>query len=156
MPYVSRKDIQLTPAEVDEFLRGSLWGRLATAGLAGDPHVAPLGFVYYDGAIWFHGMRKSRRSRHLAENPKVAFLVDDGVGPGDHYSQRRGVIVYGRCQIANDDPRMEAAREAYMRSFGMTRVDEVQRRTHDWWRVDVDRVSSWDFRKIPAGTDRKA
>jgi len=43
-----------------------------------------------------------------------------------------------------------------MRGMGMTTVEEVQRRTHDWCRIDVDRVSSWDFRKIPAGSDRKA
>jgi nitroimidazol reductase NimA-like FMN-containing flavoprotein (pyridoxamine 5'-phosphate oxidase superfamily) len=156
MPYVSRKDLQLTESEVEEFLRSNLWGRLATASLAAEPHVTPIGFVYHRGAIWFHALRKSRRGRQLAENPRVAFLVDDGTGPGQPYTERRGVIVYGRCVVANDDPEMEAARAAYTRSFGMTSVDEVQRRTHDWCRIDVDRIASWDFRKIPAGTDRKA
>ena len=155
MPYVSRKDLQLTEAEKDGFLRSTTWGRLATASLAGEPHLTPIGFVYHGGAIWFHALRKSRRGRHLAKNPRVAFLVDDGIAPGQHYSERRGVILYGRCVVANDDPEMEAARAAYMQSFGMRSVDEVQRRTHDWYRIDVDRTSSWDFRKIPAGTDRK-
>ena len=156
MPYVSRKDLQLAPAEAEDFLRSSLWGRLATASLAAEPHVTPIGFVYHRGSVWFHGLRKSRRGRQLAENPKVAFLVDDGVAPGQAYSERRAVIVYGNCLVANDDPEMEAARAAYMRSFGMRSVDEVQRRTHDWYRIDVDRIASWDFRKIPTGADRKA
>lgn len=156
MPYVSRKQIALTREEVDDFLRENVWGRLATAGLDLEPHLTPLGYVYYDGAIWFHGLRNSRRGRQIAQNPKVAFLVDDGVAPGDHYTQRRGVIVYGRCQVAGDDARLEAARAAYMRGMGMTRVEEVERRTHDWCRIDIDRVSSWDFRKIPVGSDRKA
>lgn len=156
MAYVKRKDIALTPEEVDAFLHGNVWGRLATAGRDLEPHLSPLGYVYFDSAIWFHGLRKSRRSRQLAVNPKVAFLVDDGVAPGDHYTQRRGVIVYGRCYIANDDPSMEAARRAYMAAMGMTRVEEVQRGTHDWCRIDIDRVASWDFRKIPVGVDRKA
>jgi nitroimidazol reductase NimA-like FMN-containing flavoprotein (pyridoxamine 5'-phosphate oxidase superfamily) len=156
MPYVSRRDLQLTPQETEEFLRANTWGRLATASLAAEPHVTPLGFVFYDGALWIHGLRRSRRGRHLAENPKVAFLVDDGVAEGQAYTERRGAIVYGRCVVANDDPRMEAARAAYMESFGMRSVDEIQRRTHDWYRIDIDRISSWDFRKIPAGVDRKA
>ena len=156
MPYVSRKDLQLTKSEVEEFLGSTLWGRLATASRAAEPHVTPIGFVHYRGAIWFHALRKSRRARHVAENPRVAFLVDDGVAPGQPYTERRGVIVYGRCAVASDHPEMEAARAAYMRSFGMTSVDQVQRRTHDWYRIDVDGIASWDFRKIPAGTDRKA
>ena len=156
MPYVSRKDLQLTREEMEEFLRSSNWGRLATASLDAQPHLTTLGFVFYDGAIWFHALRRSRRGRHLAENPKAAFLVDDGVAPGQGYSERRGVILYGRCEVANDHPDMEAARDAYVRSFGMRSIDEVQRRTHDWYRMQIDRVSSWDFRKIPAGTDRKA
>ena len=156
MPYVSRREIRLSHAEEEEFLRTSQWGRLATASAAAEPHVTPMGFVLHDGAIWFHGLRKSRRGRHLAENPKVAFLVDDGVAPGDAYSQRRAVIVYGSCFVANDDPRMEAARAAFMRSFGMGAVEEVQRRSHDWCRIDIEKTSSWDFGKIPAGADRKA
>ena|SRR6059058_2506148 len=70
MPYVSRKDIALTREEVDDFLRGNVWGRLATAGLDLEPHLTPLGYVYYDGAIWFHGLRSSRRGRQIAENPR--------------------------------------------------------------------------------------
>jgi nitroimidazol reductase NimA-like FMN-containing flavoprotein (pyridoxamine 5'-phosphate oxidase superfamily) len=156
MPYVSRKDLQLTRDEAEAFLRSSTWGRLATASLAAEPHVTPLGYVLHDGAIWFHALRRSRRGRHLAENPRVAFLVDDGVADGQTYTERRGVVIYGRCEVSNDHPGMEAARETYMRSMGMRSVDEVQRRTHDWYRIKIDRIASWDFRKIPAGTDRKA
>jgi nitroimidazol reductase NimA-like FMN-containing flavoprotein (pyridoxamine 5'-phosphate oxidase superfamily) len=156
MPYLSRKQLQLTGPEVEEFLSTSTWGRIATASLDAQPHVTPVGFVYHDSAIWFHGLRRSRRGRHLRENQKVAFLVDDGIAAGQPYTERRGVVAYGRCVVANDDPRMEAARGVYMASFGMRSVDEVQRRTHDWYRIDIDRVSSWDFRKIPAGADRKA
>ncbi len=156
MPYVTRRDLELSRDEAEAFLGTNTWGRLATASLAAEPHLTPLGYVFYDGAIWFHALRRSRRGRHLVENPKVAFLVDDGLAPGQTYIERRGAIVYGRCEVANDHPDMELARAAYMRSFGMRSVDEVQRRTHDWYRVEIDRIASWDFRKIPAGADRRA
>ncbi len=156
MPYVSRKQLSLSDAEAEEFLHSNRWGRLATASLAAEPHVSPLGYVYHRGAIYFHALRRSRRGRHLAENPRVAFLVDDGLAAGDHYSQRRGLIVYGCCVVPDDDALLDEVRYTYMRAMDATSLDEVQRRTHSWYRIDIDRLASWDFRKIPAGADRKA
>jgi hypothetical protein len=154
---LSRKQLRLTDAELVDFLRSHKWGRLATANRSGEPHVTPLGYVYHQGKIYFHALKTGRRARDLEENPKVAFLVDDGVGPGEPYTQRRGAILYGPCLVADDDPvlRNEAI-HAYMRAMDAKTVDEIQRRTHSWYRIDVERTSSWDFRKIPAGVDRKA
>lgn len=154
MPYVSRDQLRLTEAEAEGFLGANRWGRLATASLDAQPHVTPIGYVFHNGAIWFHGLRRSRRGRNLSANPKVAFLVDDGLnGP---YTNRRGVIVYGRCVLADGDPELNGARQAFMRAFDVTSVAQVERRTHAWYRIDVERTSSWDFRKIPAGSDRNA
>jgi nitroimidazol reductase NimA-like FMN-containing flavoprotein (pyridoxamine 5'-phosphate oxidase superfamily) len=156
VPYISRALLSLSKAEADEFLHANRWGRLATASLAGEPHVTPLGYVYHRGAIYFHALRRSRRGLQLAENPTVAFLVDDGLAPGDPYTQRRGVIVYGRCVTADNDTMLDAVRQAYMRAMKAASLEEVQRRTHSWYRIDIDRLASWDFRKIPSGADRKA
>jgi nitroimidazol reductase NimA-like FMN-containing flavoprotein (pyridoxamine 5'-phosphate oxidase superfamily) len=153
---VSRKLLRLTDDELERFLAASTYGRLATANRAGEPHVTPLGYVYRDGAIYFHALREGRRGRDLAENPRVAFLVDDGLGPGETYRERRGAILYGTCVVADDDPLLDDVRHAYMRAMGASSVGEIQRRTHSWYRIDVERTSSWDFRKIPAGADRKA
>jgi nitroimidazol reductase NimA-like FMN-containing flavoprotein (pyridoxamine 5'-phosphate oxidase superfamily) len=154
---LKRKDLRLTRDELEDFLRSNRWGRLATANGAGEPHITPLGYVYHRGKIYFYALRNGRRARDLEENPRVAFLVDDGVGPEDTYRQRRGAILYGTCAVADDDPllRTEAIHE-YVRAMNAQSVDEIQRRSHSWYRIDVDRTASWDFRKIPAGTDRKA
>jgi nitroimidazol reductase NimA-like FMN-containing flavoprotein (pyridoxamine 5'-phosphate oxidase superfamily) len=154
MPYVSRRDLRLTATEVEAFLSSNRWGRLATANLEAEPHVTPLGYVYHGAAIWFHGLRTSRRGHDLRVNSSVAFLVDDGIE--EDYSKRRGVIAYGRCTVADEDPAMPEARLAYMRAFGATSVAQVQRRTHAWYRIDIQRTASWDFRKIPEGADRSA
>ena len=153
---VGRKLLRLTDEELEQFLTANTYGRLATASRTAEPHVTPLGYVYHDGAIWFHALREGRRARDLAENPKVAFLVDDGLGPGETYRQRRGAILYGSCVVADHDPRLDNVRLEYMRAMEATSVAEIQRRTHSWYRVDVERTSSWDFRKIPAGADRNA
>ena len=152
---VSRKLLRLTEEELEQFLTDSRYGRLATANRAGEPHITPLGYVYHDGAVWFHALREGRRGHDLAENPKVAFLVDDGLGPGETYRQRRGAILYGACVIADEDPRLDDVRYAFMRAMEASNLREVQRRTHSWYRIDIERKSSWDFRKIPEGTDWK-
>jgi nitroimidazol reductase NimA-like FMN-containing flavoprotein (pyridoxamine 5'-phosphate oxidase superfamily) len=156
MAKVSRKLLRLTDEELRDFLQSSKFGRLATANAAAEPHITPLGFVFYNGALYFHALREGRRGRDLAENPKVAFLVDDGVGPGETYRQRRGAILYGRCVLADDDPLLDEVRRAFMLAMEAKSVGEIQRRTHSWYRIDIERKSSWDFRKIPAGTDWKA
>jgi nitroimidazol reductase NimA-like FMN-containing flavoprotein (pyridoxamine 5'-phosphate oxidase superfamily) len=154
--YVKRSKLALTGDELGEFLRTNRWGRLATANVECEPHITPLGYAYHDGAIWFHAMRNGRRARDLAANPKAAFLVDDGLGPDDGYSKRRGAIVYGTCIVADDHPALHDARVAYMRAMEASSVDEIQRpRTHSWYRLEIARTSSWDFRKIPSGVDRK-
>jgi nitroimidazol reductase NimA-like FMN-containing flavoprotein (pyridoxamine 5'-phosphate oxidase superfamily) len=152
---VSRKLLRLTEEELEQFLTDSRFGRLATANSAAEPHITPLGYVYHDGAVWFHALREGRRGRDLAENAKVAFLVDDGLGPGETYRQRRGAILYGTCVVADEDPRLDDVRYAFMRAMEASSLREVQRRTHSWYRIDVERTSSWDFRKIPEGTDWK-
>ena len=153
---VSRKILALTDGELDEFLGTSKWGRLATANLEAQPHITPLGFVFHDGAIWFHALQSGRRARDLAENPKVAFLVDDGVAPGDTYDKRRGAILRGRCTpVAREDPALDAVRQAFMRAMDANSVSEIERRTHSWYRIEIQGKSSWDFGKIPPGTDRK-
>jgi nitroimidazol reductase NimA-like FMN-containing flavoprotein (pyridoxamine 5'-phosphate oxidase superfamily) len=156
MTFVKRSALALTSDELDEFLRANKWGRLATASLEAEPHITPLGYVLHDGAIWFHGLKSGRRSRDLAENPKVAFLVDDGLAPGDGYAKRRGAIVYGECLPADDHPALYEVRLAYMRAMEASSVREIERRTHTWYRIEIARTASWDFRKIPAGADRKA
>ena len=154
---LSRKQLRLTDEELEDFLQSHRWGRLATANRAGEPHITPLGYVYYQGKIYFHALKTGRRARDLEENPKVAFLVDDGVGAGEAYTQRRGAILYGPCVVADDDPVLRNdAIYAYMRAMDAKTVDEIQRRTHSWYRIDIERKSSWDFRKIPTGVDRKA
>lgn len=155
--YVKRSALVLQPDELEAFLRENRWGRLATASLDGSPHVTPLGYVYHDGAIWFHALRRGLRGRQLAENPQAAFLVDDGLGADDAYTQRRGAILYGPCEAATRSAAFDEARVAYAQAMGAATVDEIQRpRTHAWYRLEISHSSSWDFRKIPVGADRKA
>lgn len=64
-----------------EFMRAAELGRLATIQRTGTPQVSPVGFTYNDelGTIDVSGynMAKSQKYRNIANNDKVAFVVDD-------------------------------------------------------------------------------
>ena len=68
------------PHEID-YLRGADLGRLATIQRDGTPQNSPVGFTYNEelGTIDVAGyqMSKSQKYRNIADNNRVAFVVDD-------------------------------------------------------------------------------
>jgi pyridoxamine 5'-phosphate oxidase family protein len=64
-----------------EFMEAAELGRLATIQRDGTPQVSPVGFTYNEGLgtidISGYNMAKSQKFRNLADNDKVAFVVDD-------------------------------------------------------------------------------
>jgi pyridoxamine 5'-phosphate oxidase family protein len=82
------------------FLREHRLGRLATADAEGRPHVVPLTYVVNEeedaidlGGLGFGSSKKWRDAR---ANPRVAFLVDDVIGPP---RQARAVEVRGDVEL---------------------------------------------------------
>jgi pyridoxamine 5'-phosphate oxidase family protein len=64
-----------------EYLSTQRLGRLATAQPNGTLQASPVGFRYNDATgtidIAGHGMANSRKFRNVADNGRVAFVVDD-------------------------------------------------------------------------------
>jgi pyridoxamine 5'-phosphate oxidase family protein len=71
---------RLTPAELN-YLRSQRLGRLATVDPAGAPQNNPVGFFVDEatGQFLVGGMalRKTRKFRNAAKNPRVALVIDD-------------------------------------------------------------------------------
>ena len=69
-----------TNAEL-EYLAGQPLGRVATAQQNGTLQVSPVGYRYNSHTetidIAGHGMARSRKFRNIADNGRVAFVVDD-------------------------------------------------------------------------------
>src|SRR5262245_61617433 len=69
-----------TDAEL-EYLSGQRLGRVATAQPDGTLQVSPVGFRYNNATdtidIAGHGMARSKKFRNVADNGRVAFVVDD-------------------------------------------------------------------------------
>lgn len=153
---VDRTTLALSDLEVEEFLSSRFWTRLATVSGEGEPHVTPVGYVWYEGRAYFQSLRRSKRARNLEENDRVSLCVDEGVGATDSYTDRCGVVVSGRCRPLRDDEghlRAVVGRLFAQRMFGDPDAD-IDRSSHDWYVVEPTRLASWDFGRIPPGADR--
>ena len=81
-----------------------------------------------------------------------------GVGEGDGYRDRSGVVLYGRCRelTAVDHELLERVRARFGEVFFGDPQASYERSTHAWYELVPHRSTSWDFSKIPQGSDRFA
>ena len=62
--------------KIIKFLHSERVGRIATTDENGFPFIAPMNFVYYQDAIYIHGLAKGEKYTNLQKNPKCGFEVD--------------------------------------------------------------------------------
>lgn len=147
---VPRARLRMSDQELETFLVAERTVRCATVSADGEPHVAPLWFVWHDGAIWLNSLKRSRRAHDLDDGSRVALCID----AGEAYAELRGAVLSGRAQDATDHPDLPTVRGLFgAKYWGGVQVPEMQ--SHQWLRVVPDRVASWDFAKIPTGADRR-
>ena len=108
---------ELSPREVDEFLRGQ---RIARLGCHADgvTYVVPLIYAYEDGAV-VAVTTEGRKTAMLRENPRVCIEVDeyDSDGKGSW----RSVIAHGTCEKLEGDeiePALALMRDRFARTAG--------------------------------------
>jgi nitroimidazol reductase NimA-like FMN-containing flavoprotein (pyridoxamine 5'-phosphate oxidase superfamily) len=108
---------ELSPREVDDFLRGQ---RIARLGCHADgvTYVVPLIYAYEDGAV-VAVTTEGRKTGMLRENPRVCVEVDeyDADGKGSW----RSVIAHGMCEeLAGEEiePALALMRERFARTAG--------------------------------------
>ena len=80
----------------------------------------------------------------------VALCVDDGF----EYAELRGAVLYGRFVEAEAGSQLDAVRAEFGRKY-FGGVDIPMVRSHQWFRMQPERIVSWDFKKIPAGRDKR-
>jgi Pyridoxamine 5'-phosphate oxidase len=148
-PQRRARAIAMTPDEIDAFLDEQHTCRVATVGTNG-PHATPLWYVWLDGAIWLTSLSRSQRWTDLQNDPRIAVVVD----AGEAYTELRGVELRGRVEVVGEVPRtgepvpeLDGPEQAMAdRYTGGTIVRDGR---HGWLRVVPEKITSWDFRKIP-------
>ncbi len=140
-----RRQIRMSPDEQAAFLRENPKCALATIDQTGFPHVVAMGFYVEDGAFWMTSYAKAQKVLNIHRNPKVGLMVESGAA----YSELRGVMVRGTCELIED---AETVRRVMARRRGGAEGGREGARASAPKRVALkvipDRVISWDHRKL--------
>lgn len=156
MPTVStmakhqRAQIKMDEAEIAEFLRTSRTMTMATIGADGAPHLVAMWFAVVDGKIWFETKAKSQKVVNLRRDDRVTCMVEAGVT----YDTLRGVSLTGRAAIVDDPGALWDVGVSVWERYTGPYTDESKPileamiRNRVAVRVDVDKVASWDHRKL--------
>jgi len=148
---VKQRDvIKMTAEEVDEFLRGRHSMSVATYNHDGTIHLVAMWYGFLEGAVVFETKTKSQKVQNLRRDPRISVLVESG----ETYEELRGVELVGRGEIVDDPERMWEAGVSVFERYNAPYTEEmkpfveVMLHKRVVVKVQVDRVVSWDHRKL--------
>jgi PPOX class probable F420-dependent enzyme len=138
--------------EVAAFLAGRHSMSVATNGPDGYPHLVAMWYGFLDGApaIWTYA--KSQKVQNLRRDDRITCLIEDG----DNYQELQGLMLVGRGVIIDDmAQKMAVGKSLYERYTGPLTAEsqadlERNARKRVVIRIEVERVMSWDHRKLAA------
>jgi PPOX class probable F420-dependent enzyme len=145
-----RAQITMTDDEVAAFVERSRTASMATLGPTGAPHVVAMWYAVIGGHIWFETKSRSQKAQNLRRDPRITCLIEDGLT----YDTLRGVSLEGRGEIVEDpDDLWRVGVNVWERYTGPYTEEarplvELMLQKRVAVRVEVDRVRSWDHRKL--------
>lgn len=100
----------LAEEQINRLLQRAQTGSLATLNPDGTPYITPIHFVYFDDAIFVHGLPKGQKLDNLAHDSRVGFsvyemdklLLDPDEKPWDTNTKYESVIITGTAKLVND------------------------------------------------------
>lgn len=153
-----RSQITMTAAEIDEFLDGRHAMSMATLGPDGRIQLVAMWYARLDGEVWFETKAKSQKVANLRRDPRITVMVEDG----EYYDELRGVELVGRAEISEDPEALwRVGVDVFNRYQGgyseeMKPFVEAMLHKRVAIRVVVDKVVSWDHRKLGLPSMRPA
>lgn len=145
-----RAQITMTDDEIVAFIENSRTTTMATNGPTGLPHLVAMWYAVIDGKIWFETKAKSQKVQNLRRDDHITCMIE----AGQTYDQLRGVSLEGRAVISDDpDECWAVGVNVFERYTGpyteeMKPFVEAMMNKRIVVRVDVERVRSWDHRKL--------
>ena len=141
-----RRQIALSEAEQAAFLAANRKAALATVDKDGFPHLVAMTYGVKDGVFYMTSYAKAQKVLNIRRNPKVGLMIEAGAS----YSELKGVMVRGLCDIAEGE---DAVREAWAVISGVSNTRR-RRETNDSaakrvaLKVTPLRITSWDHTKL--------
>ena len=145
-----RAAITMSDEEVAAFLEEQRVATLATVGPTGLPHLVAMWYAVIDGQLWFETKAKSQKAANLRRDGRCTVMVE----AGHTYDALRGVALEGRAVVVDDPEALwQVGVSVWERYTGPYSEEvrpfvEVMLNKRVAVRVDVDRVRSWDHRKL--------
>lgn len=148
---VKQRDlIKMTPDEVDAFLHERRPMTLCSINHDGSIHAVAMWYGFLEGCVAIETKAKSQKVQNLRRNPTMTCMVEDG----EYYEELRGVELVGRAEIVEDMDRMwPLGVDVFERYYGAFTEDlrpfvETMLNKRVVVKLHVDRVVSWDHRKL--------
>jgi len=145
-----RAQIVMSHDEVVEFLHQQRGSTVATLGPKGQMNLVAMWYAVLDEHVWIETKRKSQKVVNLRRDPRMSFLVETG----DTYDQLRGIALEGRGEVVDDPDVVWDVCVNIFERYNAPYTDElkpfVELMAHNRVavRLDVDRIRSWDHRKL--------
>jgi PPOX class probable F420-dependent enzyme len=143
-----RRQIRLSPEEQAVLFRKHRKAALATLDKDGFPHVVAMNYFAKDGAFYMTSYGKAQKVVNIRRNPKVALMIEEG----DAYSELRGVMVRGHCEIIEGADAVRAAFTDMAQARGGPRArpqgatDSAAKRVV--LKILPEKLTSWDHSKL--------
>jgi PPOX class probable F420-dependent enzyme len=149
-----RNVIQMSQAEIDEFLAGRRSMAMSTINHDGSIHTVAMWYGFLEGCVAIESKAKAQKVLNLRRNPNITMMVEDG----EKYEELRGVTIVGKAEIIDDPARMfTLGISVFERYMGAKYTDAmkgaVEAMLHKRVVVKVEptRVVSWDHNKLGLG-----
>lgn len=145
-----RSQITMTDDEVATFLVQQRTATMATLGPTGAPHLVAMWYAVIDGQVWFETKARSQKAVNLRRDPRITCMVEEG----ETYDALRGVSLEGTGVIVEDPDALWEVGVSVWERYNGPYTDEVKPLVEFMLnkriavRIDVDRVRSWDHRKL--------
>jgi PPOX class probable F420-dependent enzyme len=145
-----RAQITMTDEEVAAFVQSSRTATMATVGPTGMPHLVAMWYAVIDGQIWFETKSRSQKAVNLQRDARITCMIEDGLT----YDTLRGVSLEGRGTIVEDPDALWAVGVNVWERYTGPYTEEARPLVEFMLKkrvavqVDVERVRSWDHRKL--------
>jgi PPOX class probable F420-dependent enzyme len=143
-----RQQIRLSLDEQAAFFRERKKAAFATIDKDGYPHVVAMNYFAHDGAFYMTSYGKAQKVLNVRRNPNVALMVE----AGDEYSELRGVMIRGRCEILEGEAAVRAVvegrAEAQANPAPVNPGAAATAPKRVVLKIVPEKVVSWDHRKL--------
>ena len=145
-----RAQVVMSHDEVVDFLHQQRSSTVATIGPNGRVHLVAMWYAVLDEHVWIETKSKAQKVVNLRRDPRMSFLVE----AGHTYDQLRGVSLEGTGTVVEDpDVVWDVCVNVFERYNGpyteeMRPFVEVMAKNRVAVRLDVERVRSWDHRRL--------